>query len=459
MYLPNISSDIRSDRSNRIFKDDFGNLALRGLDRSVPQALKAVMPVQGPSESYLGSFAINPSNALQTSPIYREILFSLTNNFAGISALPEEEFFVYLQRNASQDLYQMVRSTPEFYTTQAIARSLFQSSVRAGNAQFVDFLLKQYIPGIHVGSAIFPHYGSYRTPIEEADSLMHTEVVEVLLAHGAKLGTHKSIHNFDALSSLFRGLAVGNDRIDPDMKQDLEAVMTNGEMNDEALEEVIRRDRDGIFVPLIFSVHMSENHERWSKAGIFLNVFRWQDQSWPRILELMLIHNVDLNYQVSSKGRNTTLIDEVARWGNLDQVEKLLECGAILTADTLPNAIRSGNEDLVNFLLDYAARSGRQEHLVQSALATATFRQDSKMMDLICQRGLGFLKDREDLQVVVKSSSMMADISWIKYLVEIGGVLNSKDLGYGLGKAVHEGRDEAALGLIDAGADINCYDR
>lgn len=450
--------------------DEIGSLATWGLDRSTQKALNAVMLDESATHCHLNSLAMTPHNILYTSPLYRVILFSFANNFAGIGALPTEKVLGYLQRETSEDLYRIIRSTPDYYTTRAIARNLFLASIEAGNDQIVDFLLRVSFPDVQVNFYIPSCMGEYCTPIEKAAALMHTKVVKVLLAHGADVnhsrpeGVRFAATRCSALNCLVLGLRHSEpnivDQIDPELFSVL--VHAGGKMDDDALEILIRNDRKGRFVPLIFSKHISESHKHWSEEGIFLKVFRYYEpQRLSEILELMLTNNVDLNYQVNQVYNRRydrprkTLIDEIAFHGDLVLVETLLGCGARLTADTLPCAIQSGNEDLVKRLFNLSATTDSKGWSEQSALATAISVQNRRMIELVVgQQGLGFLEDPEHLQEVVKAASISGDIFWINDLVKNGGVLNSYELGQGLANAVKEGKTDVALALLDAGADI-----
>ena len=72
-----------------------------------------------------------------------------------------------------------------------------------------------------------------------------------------------------------------------------------------------------------------------------------------RIVAIMLKSGVDLNEEskLGDSDRPGTIIDVAAQRGSLSLVDFLLETGARLTDDTLPAAVKSGNKDLVEFLI------------------------------------------------------------------------------------------------------------
>ena len=396
------------DTNSWISGVDFGSLATVGLDCSTRKAWDAMM---------LSESATNrPFNSPAPSPPYRMFLFSFANNFAG--ALLKEPIFGYLQSKTSEDLYRIIRAAPEYYTTRAIARNLFHFSIEVGNAQIVDFLLKESFPDVKANSIIPSHNGLYHTPIEKAAAMMHTGVVKVLLAHCADVKQFNVYgQTRGALNCLVRGLPHSRpnvvDQLDPELFSAL--VNAGGKMDDETLYYLIENDRKGRFVPLIFSKQISQSHRRWSDAGIFLKVFRYsQIQTSLEVLRLMLTNNVDINYQVDLKCQvdfcggdmcRKTLIDVVSFNGDLELVETLLEYGATLTADTLPCAIESGNEDLVKVLFRLGAKTDNKGWSKQSALATALTSQNPNMIELVVgQQGLKSQDNPENLQKVIKAS-------------------------------------------------------
>lgn len=461
------------DTNSCISEDDFGSLATWSLDRSTQKALNAVMLNESATNRPFKPLVMRPHDTFCASSLYRTILFSFANNFAGIGALPKETIFEYLQSKTSKDLYRIIRCAPEYYTARAIARNLFQASIEVGNAQIVNLLLRESIPDVQANSDIPSHNGSYYTSIEKAAALMHTGVVKVLLAHGADVNRSRprdimyGREACGALNCLVRGLVgIRPSKVNQiDSELFLALVNAGGKMDDDTLDYLIENDRKGRFVPFIFSKHISESHRHWSEAGIFLKVFRHsQSQTSLDVLRLMLTNNVNLNHNVEWDGRPEregrpwkTLIDEVAFGGDLVLVETLLEYGARLTADTLPCAIESGNEHLVKVLFRLGAKTDRKGWSEQSALATAISVQNPSMIELVVgQQGLGFLEDPEHLQEAIRAASISGDISWTEYLVKKGGVLDSKQLGRGLVNAVHEGKTDVALALLDAGADTDC---
>lgn len=135
-------------------------------------------------EDIAGSSAILPGTQVFTSPLYRLVLFSVANNFAGISALPIRDVIHFLQKETNQNLYELIRLAPG-YTSRAIRQNLFKGAIEAGDARIVDFLLSENFVDIDINHQIPFAEGRRYTPIERASALQHKDVIVCLLRHNA----------------------------------------------------------------------------------------------------------------------------------------------------------------------------------------------------------------------------------------------------------------------------------
>lgn len=109
---------------------------------------------------------ISPDTQLYTSPLHRQILFSIANNFAGLGSFSIEQVIQFLQNETSQTLYWMIRCAPGCYTTRAIAHNIFRAAVEIGDAQLVRFVLHHENIGINVNTFICSAKGRRYTPVE-----------------------------------------------------------------------------------------------------------------------------------------------------------------------------------------------------------------------------------------------------------------------------------------------------
>lgn len=179
----------------------------------------------------------------------------------------------------------------------------------------------------------------------------------------------------------------------------------------------------------------------------------------------MLKAGADLNYNVSEPDRLTwgsdpniprRVIDMAARRGHFEVVTLLMIHGALLTGNTLPCAVASGNETLIQFLLGRGADINSIGSLNTTPLAAAIQLQNARIIKILEKHGaLTRLNEKVYLFVALRATSEVGNVPFIKYLIQFGGMVNPKDLGYALTIAIRDGQDEVARILIDTGADVN----
>ncbi|KAL8803232.1 MAG: hypothetical protein Q9200_006298, partial [Gallowayella weberi] len=433
-------------------------------------ALAAVaVPLQEGLGGPIDQSLMAPNTQPFASPLLRNILFSVANNFAGIGTLPKEKVLKFLQRETSDGLCWLLLSATDHYTAQALALNLFRASIEAGDAQLVDLLLRQSLLGIQVNSFMCHQDGFRCTPIERAATLLHSKVLRILLEHGAdvnlSLGPTSSWSG--ALNRAARGLGVRDNplvrlaQLDPEVFQML--VEAGGQLDDTQLNNLIRLDIDGTFVHQFISRNAVTKHEKWNGAGIFIQIFRHQSHSiLIEVLKLMLHVGADINKWLLDSpccycrpGR--TIIDAVASRGDMVMVNSLLNVGAKLTGDTLSYAISSGNESLVQYLiLNHGAMSDDMCRPRISPLAAAIRSKHPGIVSLLTSHGaLQSLTDRKLLLSALLAASEVGDFTWVKRLVGFDGGSEPEALGLALIIAIEEGREDVAVFLIDAGADTN----
>ena len=443
-------------------------------DGSIEKALQLVVPgdqlvVPGdPRVDDDFDFSLmNPDTRFFASPLHRNILFSVANNFAGIGSFSKEQVILFLQRETSEALYRMIRSARHHYASQAIALNLFRAAIEIGDARIVDFLLKEPLPGIDVNRSICSYGGMKYTPLERAVELQHTNVVKTLLNRGADINhSYPNDNDFirrGVLNRAVMGMEYVSPRervaeLDPELFTLL--VRAGGQLDHYTLEHLIQRDSKGDFIRLLISLQAAENHEKWNKWGTFHDIFRYQSHHiCSEILDIMLKHNVDLNYHDHNGGRGgwpRRVIDVVARRGNLYLMQRLLYEGVRQTGDTLPCGISSGNEELVRLLLQYGGDVNRMGDLEISPLAATIRLQRASMNEIIAPIiDMSTLSQRAMFYSALKAASEVGDLEWIEYLIHIGDDVHPDDLGTALAIAAKNGKREVALALIDAGADTN----
>lgn len=480
--LPIKTAGHQANWSQRVIRKDSTSANIWSHDSAIEQALQAVVPNEGKIDEPFDSSLMTPDSQVFASPLYRSIMFSVANNFAGIGALPKEKVIEFLQRETSATFYRMILSAPNYYATQAIALNLFRASVDAGEAGIVDFLIRQSFPSIQLNQKICFSDGLWGepkcTPIAKAAWLWHKDVVRTLLEHGADasktscVNKYRSIPMEGALGFALSALR-GSHRNDPPKRVDLELfeMLANAEpeITEGHLENIIDLDREGSILRLILSKFTAKIHDPWRKPRILCLALKSNYGISLEILGHMISHGLDLNLGIEH--HNYTLvaeiIDKVAKHGDLPTVNILLDAGAQLTDDTLSCAISSGNAALVQYLIDHGARTDRmgtispteridRSRFKQPPLAAAIRRKNQEILDLVVRHeGLRSLGHLDCYRSALRAALDVGDAKWIEYLVGIEGEMWKSSPDSVLGHTIRAGQEELALALIEAGADID----
>ena len=392
---------------------------------SVLTALKSVVPDFIAEENFPSSSMSQGIEAF-TSPLHRQVLFSMANNFAGLGALDSKSIIRFLQEETDETLYKLILNNPG-YSSRAIAQNLFKVAIEAGDARIVDLLLTEGLAGINVNQHFCSIGGQKYTPVERASALRHKEVIKSLLRHHADVNrTHPESELNGALD-----YAIGKDcseytRVDPQIFQML--LGAGGDLSSGQLSHIINRE-DGEFVALIISKNALKNFTNWSKDGFFLEAINFMDEQRAiKIIDIVLNVGVDLNFfdpkaiHVDGNILNR-VIDVAAQRGSLRMVELLLDGGALLSVDTFACAVASGKEDLIHFLLQRGADVNSGYPLDRMApyraIDVVARRGSLEMVELLLNKGASMSGDTFPCAVASRNEDL------IHFLLKSGADVNS----------------------------------
>ncbi|KAL9618983.1 MAG: hypothetical protein Q9160_006377 [Pyrenula sp. 1 TL-2023] len=243
-----------------------------------------------------------------------------------------------------------------------------------------------------------------------------------------------------------------------------------GRIHADYLEPLCRCNEKGKFLHSLISkdaVTFTEHPEfpRLTRGYMFCTIFaHHDDETLLRILQTMVKIDENLDFISTSKYRwdqqdreqPRSLIDVVAKNGNLFLVSQLVNAGAKLTGDTLTWAILSKDEALVQYIFSIGARAGAMGSARLSPLGAAIRIQNHYILDLILSNGgLTGLKDLEQFGSALEEASWAGDANWVQRLIDIDTEALTKLYNAAIGLAINDGHEEIALTLIAAGADVN----
>ncbi|KAI1426923.1 ankyrin [Xylaria sp. FL1777] len=146
--------------------------------------LAEVLPFPSTCDDVLGGSPINYNTQMANLFSCRQLLFSVTNNFAGIDSSYIQQLsnlFRSVSIRVLNKLFQVTKGP----TIRAIAQSLFKASIECDNHTVIDAILSNKATGVDVSNEkIFIDYHVY-TPVERASLLHHHDSIVVLMRHGA----------------------------------------------------------------------------------------------------------------------------------------------------------------------------------------------------------------------------------------------------------------------------------
>ena len=417
--------------------------------------LKSVIPDSINGE-VLPSSSINCQHIkVFTSPLQRQMLFSVANNFAGVSASDIGSVIRFLRTEMDETLYQLILHSPG-YSSRAIAQNIFKGAIEAGDASIVDLLLTDRLASINVNLELCSVNGQSFTPIERASALRHAGVIRSLLRHRADVNkTLRPRQDFGGALNCAIGIQYSKyERVAPGIFRTL--AQAGGYLSRRRLLYIIEH-KDEEFVSLIVSKNARKNVMEWSKWGVFHEAVKiLNEQTSIDIIEIMVDVGADLDHSFNSKLQGTTpqrVIDVAAQRGSLKMVEMLLNNGASLSGDILTYAVESANEDLIHCLLEKGVDINRTGTLGMTALEVAIRARNDRIIGLFEEHGVFVnLKDPKQVFAALMGASKVGDVAFTKHLLQLGCHISPHDLRSALVEATSGGFEEVAVVLLDAGA-------
>ena len=425
-------------------------------DTSVLSALESVVPQPMVDESLHGSSLTHLDIRVFTSPLHRQILCSVANNFAGLDRLPIQDIIHFLQKESNEKLYRMVRSA-QGYTARAIVQSIFKVAVEVGDAGVVDILVRENPADIKINERFCVVDGMKYTPIEKAIMLQHEELLEIFLSHGAEVN---GALDLAATVSLRESWA--NEAIPCHHRIFRKLVEKGCQLSPSNLINLLRAD--GELAVFIVSAQVRKNAVQWCRWGVFTAAIKFlDDQLSMKVIEIMLECGVDLNYHVDQsptftcRGYSERVIDVAAERGQFPIVDLLLKSGASLTSSTLRYAVKSQNNDLIRLLVESGADINSIGPHEITALSVAIELRDDQMIRFLEDQGASFINQSEEhYSAAIQAASKAGNIQFFERLIQLGSRVSPEDLGCALLIAIIDGRDQVVEKFIDAGADVNC---
>ncbi|KAI2619217.1 ankyrin repeat-containing domain protein [Hypoxylon sp. NC1633] len=346
-------------------------------DARLLSTLDSILPRLTHQASGFGSLMMQNVVHNLAPPLYRQVLHSAANNFSAVEWDRIKELVHFLKETTSTNLYPLILSSPS-YSTRSMAQSLLKAAVDIGDVATVKAILSSKCLAIDINEEIYLQGYHRCTLIERASTLRDKELIKIMLGYGAdvnksypcinwcKIICAKSYLRDGALSRVVHNALVERDQPDPEIIRIL--LEAGSHVTYGIILDLIEQRWDDL-VLVIVSMKASTCHAKWAQEEEEFQRNASEDENSNRIQEdreescwgravllldeetslkiLRILHeaNADLNFD--------DLHNAAALKGSSKLVQSLLAYGAAPADETLCCAVESGDEDLVQFFLDY----------------------------------------------------------------------------------------------------------
>jgi len=323
-------------------------------------------------QDFEGCLNLTLNEEFVNSALTRLVISSTINNFAGLDGIPHS-ILECLQNPTNMRLLQDLQSAngPE---VAAFAEKLFLAAVESSNAGIVEYLLR--MNALDPNKLVCNHKGNRYTPIERAVQLDSMEVTRVLIharADPKKTLERPYYYNQGALETAlmikfpwWSGRSVNIELVR--MLLDAGAVLDPERLKmTDFLPGPSRTKMDKLL--LVINIHYSASATRHTVKGILVGILRaaakcskreeasiYWDSAWSAIVGMAESDFAKtINFLSQEPAIREFTLNMAAEQGHLELVKALLGSRTIPTAVYLCRGIRSGDEELVRYLLDAGA--------------------------------------------------------------------------------------------------------
>lgn len=438
--------------------------------------------------------AIISKQQMTESSIMRMLLYSMMNGFAGLNDIPIERFLPCLRRLKFFDtsFLEILRKAPS-YTWRTFVDNLFRVSIEAGDEKIVQLLLESGL--VDFDNTVCFYGGRRYTPTERAASLHAFKIVRILIEYGADIkktyeDSDFAPHGITGPHGVLPCLLYG---IFPNSSQDPSPELFA------TLQFMIKKGSKMSFQDIMTIQYSLTTHEvgcLMSRAvsiadhRAFFQPHESHSEDMSPVIRTASMFNPETSVFIMGK-----MIESCKSHGGSCLVEfpEIMEAAAVAGAIRgrlpvvkllidyakstdliLSAAIRSGNSDLIQFLLrrnpslNAPARYLELNQLIghirrgetkilTTPLAEAVRAGNEEMIRLFEAAGCGAptsLTDRGRLEAAILGAVEVGNISYLRRLLPIASSTKVKFRipGSALALALECGHEEVAYLLIGEGA-------
>jgi ankyrin repeat protein len=348
----------------------------------IMESLESLLPdAETPSQESL-DLTINMRNACPSSNLFKTLVYSFTNNFAGLRDVPRTSIMKLIreQHDIRHQLFEAIKSGQPG-VSKPLADSFFRAAVEGSDADAVTTIIRHTKCNskiaINPNDVVCNFEDDDYTPIELAAKFRNTELVRTLVASRADPNkTYKPNHRRKWEQGAL-GLALGRwdngskypfkpsplDEPEPINLGLLKVLLDFGaEVRIDLVENATRPGpgHSAVAEELMSRIPASEHRICFESQWLLVSAIHYLENSAAdRIIRRLFAHCFESNDCGKCASDHPRLLEKLlchaARRGNLDLTKFLAQHTAQLQSG-LAAAIRASSDELVEFLLNKGAR-------------------------------------------------------------------------------------------------------
>ena len=436
---------------------------------SLSSILRSLLPPTALEGLFVGSSSSLFTARDFTRPYFKVLIFLVANNFPGLDEKRLQAILKPLLGRPQKEIQALLRSLA-YPIRAALGENLFYHAIKGGDPQMVEALLQNPALGIDVNNvtALTENTNTCHNPLVLSIWYRQSAVFKVLLKHNA------SINKADS---------VARDRYDRD-RGILGLIVEEGpeaglELIGLVVEIGARVDEDLLLdlccrqcfdqLAAIMGKWSQQDYYDWYMEGI-IHQYIWfadHDRS-ARIIDLVSATRISLSTDSSVFRRRfrqfdypMTILDILARKGDLDLLRKLHQVGVNLTNNVMVNAVKSEKMDLCQYLVDHGAKVD----VVSSGstpFAEAIRIRNPQLVQMLVQRGaLRQISEGERFQAAMVAASATGHLGVLVVLLKLpeqGYMRKADGLRHGLEASLKASQNDATLLMIRTGMKLTHED-
>ncbi|KAF8856666.1 ankyrin [Acephala macrosclerotiorum] len=451
----------------------------------VLDSLLSLLP-ESPAQDVSGQTAgLAIRDAIFDSPFHSALLFSIANSFAGLRNIPSGAILRVLRKQPqiSSQLFDCLRSCPPALS-KPFAGDLFRAAVEACDEQAVIVILQitRNMPNaINPNEIVCRLEGEGRlyTPIEHAAKFRHLSLVQTLLAANADVNkTYEQDENQER-GALELAVRKWGKYEAVDMKLVRTLLDCHAEVRVDLVSAVIRWGQADLLRELISRLPPASHHRCFETDFMLKSTSKYLGNNLATQIIKQIFEYCQAENCMRCPAKHQELMEITlgfaARRGNLELVEFLLPHTAE-KCSALSAAVRNGSRELIDLLLQHGASvvgstrcldidypffdsNGKDSpnfYPRTTPLAEAIRSQNKDLIQEFEILGaLSHIDQEIYFEATIFAAAEVGNCHYIQKLLERVPEKRGKCLTPALTVAIRNDETEAALILLNDGADVN----